>query len=265
MFVGGEGDTTGLKDTQLVDLSSTKTCGNLADYPLGIHDATGALVSGKPVICGGESGNHSHNFYHKECYLYNKSSNTWNFLTNMTKEKSQIASVPFKGELFVTGGINADLGSLSTTEFISLEGKVRPGPDLPSPRDSHCMVVLPEGKVMIIGGGTKEQRKTVMMFEPDSHERFDKSIPSLTNEAYDAGCAVFKSAMHNYRPVVLSVGGQEGSFAEVYDYTKSNSTWIESKIHIKKVQIILGLFLVIVMYCQASSSRINQSLNLPLC
>ena len=46
MFVGGEGDTTGLKDTQLVDLSSTKTCDNLADYPLGIHDATGALVSG---------------------------------------------------------------------------------------------------------------------------------------------------------------------------------------------------------------------------
>ena len=36
MFVGGEGDITGLKDTQLVDLSSTKTCGNLADYPLGI-------------------------------------------------------------------------------------------------------------------------------------------------------------------------------------------------------------------------------------
>ena len=84
MFVGGEGDTTGLKNTQLVDLSITKTCGNLADYPLGIHDATGALVSGKPVICGGESGNHSHNFHHRECYKYDKSSNTWIFLTNMT-------------------------------------------------------------------------------------------------------------------------------------------------------------------------------------
>ena len=84
---------------------------------------------------------------------------------------------------------------------------------------------------MMIGGGTKEQRKTVMMFEPDSHEKFDESVPSLIHEAYDAGCAVFKSAMHNYRLVVLSVGGQGGSFAEVYDYTKPNSTWIESKIH----------------------------------
>ena len=31
----------------------------------------------------------------------------------------------------------------------------------------------------------------------------------------------------------------------------------------KEIQIILMLFLVIAMYCQASSSQFNQSLNLP--
>ena len=31
----------------------------------------------------------------------------------------------------------------------------------------------------------------------------------------------------------------------------------------KEIQIILRLFLVIAMYCQASSSQFNQSLNLP--
>ena len=33
----------------------------------------------------------------------------------------------------------------------------------------------------------------------------------------------------------------------------------------KEIQIILRLFLVIAMYCQASSSQFNQSLNLPHC
>ena len=34
---------------------------------------------------------------------------------------------------------------------------------------------------------------------------------------------------------------------------------------VKEIQIILRLFLVITMYCQASSSQFNQSLNLPHC
>ena len=33
----------------------------------------------------------------------------------------------------------------------------------------------------------------------------------------------------------------------------------------KEIQIILRLFLVVAMYCQASSSQFNQSLNLPRC
>ena len=37
------------------------------------------------------------------------------------------------------------------------------------------------------------------------------------------------------------------------------------KSEIKEIQIILRLFLVITMYCQASSSKFNQSLNLPRC
>ena len=46
----------------------------------------------------------------------------------------------------------------------------------------------------------------------------------------NAACAVFNSAAHNMRPVVLAVGGDERGSAEVYDFTKENSTWAESKI-----------------------------------
>ena len=46
----------------------------------------------------------------------------------------------------------------------------------------------------------------------------------------NSACAVFNSAAHNMRPVVLVVGGDDRGSAEVYDFTKENSRWAESKI-----------------------------------
>ena len=52
----------------------------------------------------------------------------------------------------------------------------------------------------------------------------------------NAACAVFNSAAHNMRPVVLVVGGDDRGSAEVYDFTKENSRWAESKI--KSIHLI---------------------------
>ena len=76
MVVGGLFDERGLKDTQLVDLSSSKICGNLKPYPIAIYGATGALVSENPVICGGFQRTGNQRKEQKECQMYNKSSNT---------------------------------------------------------------------------------------------------------------------------------------------------------------------------------------------
>ena len=228
MVVGGLFDERGLKDTQLVDLSSSKICGNLKPYPIAIYGATGALVSENPVICGGFQRTGNQRKEQKECQMYNKSSNTWKFLTNMATEKAYLASVPLNGQLFVTGGSSKEkFEKLSITEFVSLNGEVTPGPPLPSPRFKHCMVVLPDGKVMIIGGGSPNNKKSVMMFDPDS-KKFNESIyEDLIDEAWGAGCAVFNSPGHGNRPVVLSVGGKQND-AEVYDYTKPNAVWTKS-------------------------------------
>ena len=81
--------------------------------------------------------------------------------------------------------------------------------------------------------------KSVILFDIDTNS-FDDSVPSLTHDRWDAGCAVFKSAAHNLRPVVLAVGGYIGDpryegphgTAEVLDFTQPNSEWTESKINI---------------------------------
>ena len=57
---------------------------------------------------------------------------SWNFLTNMTTTRLQSSSVAVKGSLFVTGGWDENpYSSLSSTEYVTLNGNVLPGPDLP--------------------------------------------------------------------------------------------------------------------------------------
>ena len=156
----------------------------------------------------------------------------------MTTEKAYSASVPLEGKLFVTGGYKNKFAKLNTTEFVSFNGTVTTGPPLPSARYKHCMVVLESGKVMLIGGhvesGSLDDNRSVMTFDPDSN-KFNESIPPLIYPALRAGCAVFKSAEHGNRSVVLSVGGtshtgsKPNGNAEVYDYTQPNARWTKSK------------------------------------
>ena len=92
--------------------------------------------------------------------------------------------------------------------------------------------LLPSDKVMILGGyqrnSTTAKRK-VNIFDPKT-KSYDTSLPSMNYDRMNAGCAIFQSAYHENRTVVLIVGGWKAATAEVYDFTKLNSSWTESKI-----------------------------------
>ncbi len=95
---------------------------------------------------------------------------------------------------------------LATSEYVSPDGDATmPGPDLPGPRYSHCAVKLSNGQVMLLGGAYPDP-KSVIIFHPDT-EKFDQSLPPLTFRRNYAGCATFKSPLHDNREVVLAVGG----------------------------------------------------------
>ena len=231
MVVGGNGSgnkCSRCSDVQLVDFSAQKkSCPNPPNYPIALAGATGAIVAGHPVICGGYSGER-----HNECYIHNNVTNKWTFLTNMTAKRSTSASVQLKNQLFVMGGFIGDNKALSSTEYISpIKFLSKPGPDLPSTQYRHCAVRLKSGKVMIIGGLPAENAKTVTVFDPDENT-FDQSLPSMIHQRWNFGCAVFNSAMHENRSIILAAGGLNLETAEVYDYTQPNATWIESKIRV---------------------------------
>ena len=144
----------------------------------------------------------------------------------MTTIRVFSASVPLNGKLWVTGG---DQNELPSTEYVSPNGDTsRPGPDLPSARAGHCAVKLSTGQVMLLGGDYGGNNgKSVIIFDPDT-ETFDVSLPLLKTDRFNFGCAVFKSAMHDNREVVLAVGGLFRATAEVWDYTQLNAEWTRS-------------------------------------
>ena len=74
MIVGG-----GYKsDAQIVDLSNqTRSCNNFQDYPIAMSSATGAIVSGQPIVCGGYEDTEQENYY-SECYKYSKGTSSIN-------------------------------------------------------------------------------------------------------------------------------------------------------------------------------------------
>ena len=220
LVVGGRDDRRNYQnDSQLSSL--TRSCSNLQNYPIAMRHATGAIVSGHPIICGGKSTGTS---CHSECYHHSKVSNSWNFLTNMTTIRTASASVPVNDMLWVMGGW--DDSSLNTTEYISPDGDAsQPGPDLPAPRDEHCAVVLSNGQVMLLGGDPDE--KSAIIFHPES-ETFDQSLPPMLYDRNDFGCASFYSPLHDNREVVLAAGGYYQATAEILDYSQPKANWTES-------------------------------------
>merc|ERR1739844_569996 len=124
--------------------------------------ATGAIVSGQPIVCGGESSGYPN--YHSECYKY--TTNSWTPLSKMSTKRAYSASVPVKGKLLVLGGWYDGGNRLATSEYVSPDGDAsQPGPHLPGPRSRHCAVKLANGQVMLLGGSLDS--KSVIIFHPD--------------------------------------------------------------------------------------------------
>ena len=224
--------------SQVVDMKSINSCPNLNSYPLKMLGATGGLVNGSPVICGGwgrASGEpivHGSTKVQSSCYSFDTPSQAWKHLAEMKRKRKHSSSVVTNEGLWVTGGVglaDACCGviahiSLATTEYIYKNGAVIYGPDLPSARVGHCMVTLPDGNILIMGG----HDRSILIFNPE-----DKSFsqgPSLIHDRRSAACTIFSSAMHGERPVVLSTGGNGQSTAEILDFSNPNvNTWEASK------------------------------------
>ena len=205
---------------QVFDMSSSaSTCSNLPSYPLPMSLGAGGIVNGSPILCGGyTSGSPPQT---DKCYRFEKITNSWELHCNLKSKRSHHASTVMEGSLFITGGIKVTGFDMASTEFLYTDGTTQSGPDMPKARHAHCMVTLPSGKVMILGGHGSSLARDLFMFDPDDNTF--TSGPSLTYDRVHFACAIFISPQHNNRPVVLAAGGNFQATAELYDYTNANA------------------------------------------
>ena len=205
---------------------SNRTCQPIAQYPLNLTYASGALLQGKPIICGGYS--YVTREHTPECFMYDLSTNTWIYLTSLGSESAHHASIEVQGSLWVTGGGDGRF-RYGTTQFVNANGSVLLGPYLPvgkEGREGHCMVDLGDGRVMLTGG--KPTFYDVSIYE--SLTRSFARGPSFEIARSFHTCAVFHSPLHGLRPVVLVAGGNDEYGAvhrsvQVLDFTDTSAVW----------------------------------------
>ena len=198
-------------------MDSSTSCLQLPTYPFKLSGASGGVINGSPMVCGGYNYNNNAPKDKSSCYSHDKELNIWKQHAIMNHARDVPASVVLDKSLWVTGGWGGS--RLKSTEFVRGDGTVTMGPDLPTARSGHCMVTLHDGKVMIIGGNPTYQ--DVLVFD-QSNNGFTTG-PSTLEKRSSSACTLFNSPLHGNRPIVLAAGGYDVSVrAEIFDYTITN-------------------------------------------
>ena len=127
------------------------------NYPLDVGVSFGALVSDQIIICGGETSETET----ASCFKFDEDQH-WENFGQMSRPRSASASVAIPDGIWVTAGAEGE-DILKTTEIIFLNGTTQPGPPLPEPRYTHCLVSH-EDTIISVGGFHVLPTRSVWIF-----------------------------------------------------------------------------------------------------
>ena len=166
--------------------------------------ATGALVDGKPLICGGDDAKND------ECYMITKSSTS--FISKMNTKRAYAASVVLNNNiLWVLGGSDGLFSHLSSTEYIQIGIGSSTGPELPLAWHArHAMVALNQSTVMLIGGysSTLQSSLSKTFYYQESNQDWIPG-PEMDQARYEhaAGLGIDTATSEQY---IAVTGGNDG-------------------------------------------------------
>ena len=126
MVATGIGPTGFTDRVQVIDLYNSKTtCSDLSSYPFELAYATGGLINGSPLICGGIPRESVRFETLSSCYLYDRQNSTWQPFAEMSSPRNLAGSSAFGDSLWVNGGYY--LNPLNSTDLISQNRSVTKG------------------------------------------------------------------------------------------------------------------------------------------
>ena len=216
------------RDSKMLDLSikGGSNCKDWAELPKNVVAATGGVIQGKAIVCGGYNYDLSESV--NECYSLNGKTAT--FITQMSAKRYYAASLVIdKTKLWVTGGWSSDTGNkLASSEYITIEGS-EPGPELPIAIDSHALVAIDNTLSLLIGGRKNEMTpiQTTHYFDHQAHNWIQG--PDMMQARMEHAAGIVTDEVTTEKLVIVT-GGEHNSI--ILDSTEMliNSQWNQGKI-----------------------------------
>ena len=121
----------------------------------------------------------------------------------------------------ITGGRLPESWSTHTTEFIHPNSSITQGPDLPNKRSCHCSAKIDDHRIVLAGARTGTGISGASTIIYDTTTKTFSNGPNMITSRFYASCAVFRSAKHGGRPVLIVAA--TGKSTEIWDFDNSNS------------------------------------------
>jgi hypothetical protein len=205
--------------TEVVDVVSGQSCADLDDFPLSIYGAVGASLNGTPTVCGGNSAG---NEYLRTCYKYTNTG--WQQFTNMKEKKGYAYSVMYKDKFHIFGGYDRsnNFNNYNTTEFISIDGGVEYGPDLPVSIDQHAITSINSTVSILSAGYTNTESPLTWFFNHETN--VFSSGPSLLERRKEHGSATCVDKITKAKIPIVTGGSVNTKYLDSTEML-INGTW----------------------------------------
>jgi hypothetical protein len=179
------------------------------------HTAT-ALHDGRVLVAGGENANagsaHFWRTVHRSAEIYDPATRTFTPIPSMNEARSgHTATLLRDGRVLVTGGRSGDVYSATVLSSIEIFDPQTltfiPGGSMQRPRSNHNATLLPDGRVLLIGGTGWEDSRAELFDPATNTAQFIASVGTPENGAATPLCD----------GRILIIGGQDST--AVFDPT----------------------------------------------
>ena len=174
---------------EIVDIKdSNYHCTKVASFPVRLSGATGGLINGTPLVCGGNDRTNG-KYPTSDCFVLDNSGTGWSTNGGLLEPRRYAGgnSVVINGKLILSGGYGS-AGRYTSIEMVSPDASgVKLSVNLPKGLQGHCQVQWDDTTVMIIGGFDGSY-STATHFVDVGSEMIDSNGPTLNTARYLHSC-----------------------------------------------------------------------------
>jgi len=234
----GYSGNSATQTTEVINIEDDSKCQDVEDFPLAIESAVGSYLGSFPVICGGYK---SSSLPYKSCHRLE--SGKWQPFATLGQRRNGAAGIVHANTFIIFGGYD-DTGSglLSTTEIVTEEGQVTPGPEMPAAVFYHSISSLNATTSILTGGYTSATSSSdVTWYFDHVSQEFQQGPPLITGRKWHSSATL--QDHDTKEDIVAVVGGYNRGALDSAEFLR-NGEWTAGPKMPKKLRglsaVVLG-------------------------